>query len=397
MPRARDVDPRILPPAQLGVIGGGAAGLCFADAAHAMGYRVAVLDPDRDSPAMARADERFVAPYDDDAALSSLAARCAAVTVGLECVPSASVQRVEHACATAPRAEAVAVLQDRIREKRFLRAIGLAVAPFVAVISESDLAGSGCYPGILKPAYQDDGGAGHRAVHDARSAIAAWRALEGKPCVLERRLALEREFAVVMARSRGGEACIFPAAETRHVDGLLVLAVVPARIPAEVVARAEDAVRRIAGCLDYVGVLGVEFFVADGGLLVNAVTPRPHDSARYTLDACASSQYEQQVRALCGLPLGDPSPRTAAATTLLAGAAGATPRGEWSRIVGDPAARLHLQDPRPSLATPGRIVGHVTHLADEFGSALAKAEACLQRLDARAWNQAAAPRSMLPA
>ncbi len=380
MPRVLNPLQPIRPPATLGVIGGGQLGRFFALAARDMGYRVAVLDPDAGSPAMQVADERIVAPYNDPAALDRLAGACAAVTVEFESVPAGSVAHVERRCATAPRAESIAVLQDRIREKRFLRGISLPVAPFAPVIAAGDVAAAGCYPGILKLARQSYDGKGQVRVASAAEALTAWRDLREAPCVLERRVALDAEISVVLARAADGGTRVYPAAENRHRHGILELSAVPARVAPELAAQASQHAQRIAECLDYVGVLAVEFFVSEGALLVNEIAPRPHNSGHYTLEACETSQFEQQVRALCGLPLGDPTLLSGAAMLNILGDAWRGGEPDWKQVIGDSRGTLHLYG--KAQARPRRKMGHITVQRERTADALEAAEACLERLQA---------------
>lgn len=368
----------IRPPATLGVIGGGQLGRFFVLAAQRMGYRVAVLDPDAGSPAMQVADERLVAPYNDPAALDRLGSRCAAVTVEFESVPAGSVAQVERSCATAPRAESIAVLQDRIREKRFLRGIGLPVAPFAPVIAPGDVASAGCYPGILKLARQSYDGKGQAAVDSASEALAAWRNMGEAACVLERRMALDSELSVVLVRAADGDTRLYPAAENRHRNGILELSVVPARVTPWLAGRSAGMALRIAECLDYVGVLAVEFFVSDGALLVNEIAPRPHNSGHYTMEACETSQFEQQVRALCGLPLGAPALRSGVAMLNVLGDAWRGGEPDWKQVLGDSRGTLHLYG--KAQARPRRKMGHITVRREHAADALEAAEACLERL-----------------
>jgi len=367
----------IRPPALLGVIGGGQLGRFFALAAQNLGYRAAVLDPDPDSPAMQVADERVVAGYDDARALERMRSICVAVTVEFESVPAGSVRHVEARCLTAPRAESIAVLQDRIREKRFLRAVGLPVAPFTPVIAAGDLQTAGCYPGILKQARQSYDGKGQIAVDNPNQALAAWRSLAEKPAVLERRLRLEAELSVVLARGASGEVRDYPAALNRHRDGILELSVAPAPVSDALAEQAQSCARRVALCLDYVGVLGVEFFVSEGRLLVNEVAPRPHNSGHYTLEACVTSQFEQQVRALCGLPLGDTALRSPAAMVNVLGDAWHGGEPDWNAVIGNTGASLHLYG--KAQARPRRKMAHITVLGADTAAATTMAQACLER------------------
>jgi 5-(carboxyamino)imidazole ribonucleotide synthase len=270
------------------------------------------------------------------------------------------------------------VLQDRIREKRFLRSIGLPVVPFAPVIAAGDVAAAGCYPGILKLARQSYDGKGQVRVASAAEALAAWRSLGEAPCVLERRVALDTEISVVLARAGDGGTRVYPAAENRHNDGILELSVVPARVSPQLAAQATQHAQRIAECLDYVGVLAVEFFVSDGELLVNEIAPRPHNSGHYTLEACETSQFEQQVRALCGLPLGETRLICAAAMLNILGDAWRGGEPDWDGILGTSCGNLHQYG--KAQARSRRKMGHITILRDCVADAAAAAEDCLTRL-----------------
>jgi len=350
----------ILPPATLGVLGGGQLGRLFCNAAQRMGYRVAVLDPDRDAPALQVADVPIVGRYDDPAALAQLASVCAAVTVELESLPASAVASLARDCRVAPGAEAIAIAQDRLREKRFLRAIGLPVVPFVEVLAARDLESAGCYPGILKSARNGYDGRGQCAVANSDAALEAWRAFGELPCVLERQIPLDQEVSVIVARGADGAIRSFPPAENRHRDGILELSVVPARVPAALAARAAASAASIAEHLGYVGVLGVEFFVSKCELIVNEFAPRPHNSGHYTIEACATSQFEQQVRALCGLPLGETALRHAAAMANILGDAWRQGEPDFGWLRSTAGATLHLYGKRAASAR--RKMGHVTFL-----------------------------------
>ena len=368
----------ILPPARLGIVGGGQLARYFVAKARAMGYHTAVLDPDPGCPAMQLAEARIVAAFDDAAALDQFATLCDAVTVEYESVPAGSIRRVARHCRVAPSAEAFAVLEDRIREKRFLRAIGLPATPYIPVIVPEDLERAGCYPGVLKLARQSYDGKGQARVDDPRQALAAWRDLGHRPALLERRVAIDAEIAVVLARTADGRIASYPAALNRIRDGVPVLSVAPAPVPAGAATDADLGARRIAQCLDYVGVLSVEFFLCAGRLLVNEVSPRTHACGFLSLEACGTSQFEQQVRALCGLPLGGTALRSPAAIAHLDGSL-LRREPDWSAALGDSGGVLHLYgkaQPRPR-----RRMGHVTVLAPSADEAAARAAAVLARLN----------------
>ena len=374
----------ILPAAMLGILGGGQLGRMFTMSALAMGYRVTVLDPDPESPAGALATAHLCADYDDAGALRRLAETCAAVTTEFENVPAESMAFLERHTRVSPASEAVAIAQDRIREKRYIAAAGLQVAPFLAIESEADLAQdlSGHLPGILKIARLGYDGKGQARVATAAEALAAFQAMGGKPCVLERLLDLRTEISVIVARSGVGEAVCFPVAENRHEGGILDVSIVPARIAPGVAEQARQMAKRLAEALDYIGVLAVEFFLlADGALLINEIAPRPHNSGHYTLDATLSSQFDQQVRAMCGLPPGGTrllSP--AVMVNLLGDIWGEEDAPAWDIVLGRPDVHLHLYGKKSARA--GRKMGHYTVLAEGVEDALAQALELKRRLGA---------------
>ncbi len=365
----------ILPGATVGMLGGGQLGRMFTLRARAMGYRVVVLDPDPLSPAGGVADRHLRAAYSDERALDELAASCAAVTTEFENVPAETLDRLARTGLVRPPVEAVAIAQDRIAEKRFLREAGVATAAFEAVRASEDLPAalaSVRLPALLKTSRLGYDGKGQAPVTDAASGAAAFASLGGVPCVLEERLALETELSIVVARGADGEIAAFPVGENHHRDGILETTVVPARVPARLCEEARDVAIALAERLHYVGVLGVELFVAGGGcLFVNEIAPRPHNSGHYTMDACTVDQFEQQLRALCGLPLGRPRLLSPVAMINLLGDVWASGPPRWDEALRLPGVRLHLYgkaEPRP-----GRKMGHLTCLARDADEAFALA------------------------
>lgn len=383
---------RIAPGAWLGVLGGGQLGRMFCQAAQSLGYRVCVLDPAADSPAGAVADAQITAAYDDPQALAALGARCAAVTTEFENVPARSLEILAQRTVVRPDATAVAIAQDRAREKDFVNACGVEVAPYVAIADERGLraaaASTALFPGILKTARLGYDGKGQVGVAEGAALEAAWRGLGAVPCVLERRLALRRELSVVVARGADGAVAAYPPCENEHRDGILAISVLPARIDAAQAARAQDMAARIAARLGYVGVLCVEMFeLDDGRLLVNEMAPRPHNSGHATIDACSCSQFGQQARALAGMPLGEARPLAPAVMLNLLGdlwfdAGGAARAPDFAGVLGVPGACLHLYGKQE--ARRGRKMGHVTVVADTTAAALERARrlAALLGLDA---------------
>lgn len=361
----------ILPPAWLGVLGGGQLGRYFVVAARQMGYRVAVLDPHEDSPAGALADRHLAAPYDDPHALDELAGLCAAITTEFENVPATSLERLAGRTRVAPSAECVRIAQDRIREKSAVQALGFPVGDYASIENAAQLARPALYPAILKTARFGYDGKGQQPVASAAQAEQAWERFGRVPCVLEKRLVLEREVSAIVARGADGQARAFPVAENRHRHGILDVSIVPARIDERLARQAQDMATRLAASIGYEGVLAVEFFVVDGRLLVNEMAPRPHNSGHFTLDACATSQYGQQVRALCGLPLGDARLLTPATMVNILGDAWNAGVPAWSSILDEPRAKLYLYG--KASARPGRKMGHFTVLDARADEALAAA------------------------
>ena len=367
----------ILPGATVGMLGGGQLGRMFTMRARTMGYRVVVLDPDAASPAGLVADRHLRAAYTDERALEELAASCAAITTEFENVPAETLDRLARAGLVRPPVEAVAIAQDRIAEKRFLQDAGFATAPFRPVRDADELevaVRSVRLPALLKTSRLGYDGKGQATVTDAASAAAAFERFGRVACVLEERLELETELSVVLARGADGEIAAFPVGENRHRDGILETTVVPARVPQRLADEARDLAIAVAERMSYVGVLGVELFVANGGrLFVNEIAPRPHNSGHYTMDACAVDQFEQQLRALCGLPLGEPRLLTPVAMINLLGDLWLPGEPRWAEALRRRGVRLHLYgktEPRP-----GRKMGHLNCLAPDAEQALALAHA----------------------
>ncbi len=360
----------IMPPATLGILGGGQLGRYFVIAARTMGYSTVVLEPDPNAPAGVVADRHLIAAYDDPAALDEMAAACAVVTTEFENPPASALARLSERTIVRPSAAAIAIAQDRRAEKRFLVDHDIPVGPFVVIDGETDLTEVGItFPAILKTARMGYDGKGQATVHDAGELADAWHRFGEVPCVVEQRLALQAEVSVVLARRPGGEVACFPTAGNTHVDGILDITVAPVDEP-----RAAPLATRIADALDYVGVLAVEMFIVDGALLVNEIAPRPHNSGHWTLDAARTSQFEQQVRAICDLGLGDPAllvPAVAMSNLLGDLWQGGDPR--WDAALSEPTVSLHLYGKRD--ARPGRKMGHLTVTAEDGGTAAALARA----------------------
>jgi 5-(carboxyamino)imidazole ribonucleotide synthase len=359
----------IVPPATIGVLGGGQLGRYFVIAAHKLGFRTMVLDPDSASPAGRVADEHVVAPYEDRAALDRIAKACAAVTTEFENVSAASLSYLAERIPVRPSPACVAVAQNRIAEKTFLKMNGFPCAPFAIVDKAEDFAhvDPSLVPGILKVArfgYDGKGQARVETLADAQAAFAKFQT----PCVLERLMPLEKEISVVLTRADSGEVVSFPIAENTHRNGILDVSIVPARVDEHLKSEAEATARKLAQALNYVGTFCVEFFVSGGRLLVNEIAPRPHNSGHYTLDACVTNQFEQQVRALCGLPLGGAQQHSAAVMVNLLGDIWQPSEPNWSALLAFPNLKLHLYGKHS--ARPGRKMGHFTVVHHDLEKAL---------------------------
>jgi 5-(carboxyamino)imidazole ribonucleotide synthase len=384
-------DPPLAPGSWLGLLGGGQLGRMFCMAAQSMGYRVCVLDPGDDSPAGSVADLHLQADYLDAGALERMTALCGAATTEFENVPARALEQLGRARVVSPAAASVSVAQDRIVEKDFVRDAGIDVAPYRVVVGEADLAAAEdpLFPGILKVARLGYDGKGQARVADRAAAVAAFREFGSVPCVLEKRLDLALELSVVIARGFDGRSVAYPVAENEHRGGILAVSTVPGRVDASVAARATEATVRIAERLAYVGVLCVEFFLlADGRLVVNEMAPRPHNSGHYTIDACVTSQFEQQARVLAGLPLGSVALHGPAVMLNLLGDCwfagdGSQPREpDWRLVLRHPRAKLHLYG--KSQPRRGRKMGHVTVLGDTRDECVAAAAEIERDLGIRA-------------
>ena len=368
------------PGSWLAVLGGGQLGRMFAHAAQAMGYRVAVLDPDRSSPAGAVADLHIEAGYEDRAALDRIAATCAGATTEFENVPAAALDHLAASIPTRPAAAAVRIAQDRSLEKDFFARAGLDVAPYRVLRSTDDCGGlpASMLPGIVKTARMGYDGKGQVSVATGSDVARAFASLGSVMCVLEQRIDLALEISALVGRSATGDVRVWSLAENQHRNGILDVSIVPARVDGDLARRARDAAIRVAESLDYVGVLCVEMFVTrDGGLLINEMAPRPHNSGHWSIDGSHCSQFEQQARIVAGLPLGDVSQHTSAVMVNVLGdawfdaASGAMREPDWSAVVALSRAKLHLYgktEPRRA-----RKMGHVTCLGDDVDGALAMA------------------------
>ena len=355
----------LLPGATIGVVGGGQLGRYFVIAARQLGYNCYVLDPDAGAPAMQLASCAIVGKYDDETALKQLAEACDAVTIEFENVPAASLELLANTTRIAPSAAVVKIAQDRHLEKQTAIRQGLQPVPYAQLQQASDIEEAlktVSLPAIIKSSRLGYDGKGQATCNTVNEVHAAFASLNGVPCVLEQRIDLQSEISVVIARGFDGRSNCFPVAQNVHVNGVLHTSTVPATVDDALQSQACELATKFADGLDYVGVLAVEFFVDQSGqLLFNEMAPRPHNSGHYTLDATATSQFEQQLRALCALPLG--STRLLSPVTMLnlLGDSWTDGDPDWQGLFGQDEARLHLYG--KSDARPGRKMGHVNFLA----------------------------------
>ncbi len=355
----------ILPGATLGVLGSGQLGRMFAMAARRMGYRVHVLSPDTDTPTGHLADLEVAASYDDLDAIRRFAQGVDVVTFEFENVPAPTAEAAAAVAPVRPAGHVLHIAQQRAREKGFLADHGFPVTPFAHVREDADLeagiASTGL-PAILKTASFGYDGKGQAKVTSIDDARAAWTAMGRPEAVLERFIRFEREISVVAARGVHGWVACYGAIENVHTRHILDLSVMPACVSPAVDRRAAEIARGVLEALDVVGVLCVEFFLTDADqLLINELAPRPHNSGHLTIDACMTSQFEQQVRAICGLPPGSVEPLRPAAMANLLGDLWEHGEPDWAAVCALPGVHLHLYgktEPRP-----GRKMGHLTALA----------------------------------
>jgi len=360
------VTSRIIGPgATIGVLGGGQLGRMFAMAARKLGYRVHTFAPEHDTPTGQIADIEVVASYDDVDRVREFAKAVDVVTFEFENVPAAAAAAAEKVAIVRPNGGALNVAQHRLREKRFLASRGLPVAPYAEVRSETDLATAMQHvgrPSVLKTAALGYDGKGQVSIREATDAVEAWSSLGRKECVLESFIDLEREISVIGARGVDGATSFFDPFDNVHSHHILDVTVAPADIPERIAADAIEITRSVLEGLDYIGILCVEFFVArDGRLLVNEIAPRPHNSGHLTFDACRTSQFEQQVRAICGFSLGATDLLQPAAMVNLLGDLWGDGEPDWPAALALPDVKLHLYG--KASARPGRKMGHLTVLA----------------------------------
>jgi len=376
----------IFPGATLGVMGSGQLGRMFAIAARRMGYRVHTFSPDSDTPTGQVADVETSASYEDEAAVREFAKSVAVLTFEFENVPSRTVEWASAHCPVRPSGKVLHICQHRLREKEFLAGAGIPVAPFRKIENAAQLTAAAAeigLPGVLKTAAFGYDGKGQRKLRPGDDLAVAWQPFEGQAAVLEKFITFEREISVIVARGLDGAMTTWPVCENEHANHILDVTLCPARLPALVADRAAELARSIALALELVGVLAVEMFLmADGGIVVNELAPRPHNSGHFSFDASVTSQFEQQVRAACGLPLGSTESLRPSAMANLLGDLWSAGEPDWAAAATFPDVKIHLYG--KAVAKPGRKMGHLTAFGATVEAAAATVRAARASLTHRA-------------
>ncbi|NNL06975.1 MAG: 5-(carboxyamino)imidazole ribonucleotide synthase [Gammaproteobacteria bacterium] len=371
----------ILPGSTLGILGGGQLGRMFCIAARNMGYQLNVLDPDPDSPAGLLADDHVTADYTDAEALDYMARTCDVITTEFENIPAASMRRLAQKRPVHPSAEVLEIAQNRNREKAFASRAGLVPAPNHPVFDETDIERAikvTGLPAVLKTATLGYDGKGQHVVESLEQARQAFRDAGSVECVLEKKIELDKEVSVIVARNQHGETAVYPVGENEHRKGILHLTIVPARVDKALSERARQQALQLVEELDYVGVLAVEFFIdVNNELLFNEMAPRPHNSGHYTKDACVTSQFEQLARVVCGLPPGDTA---LLSPVVMVNLLGELWQPDWRLLLQEPGVKLHLYGKKEARA--GRKMGHFNVLDPDIERALATANRLFSSLAA---------------
>jgi 5-(carboxyamino)imidazole ribonucleotide synthase len=364
---------RYLPGATIGLMGSGQLGRMFAIAARRMGYRVNVFSPEKDTPAGQFADREVTGAYEDESAVREFANGLDLLTFEFENIPRQTVDWCAAECEVRPASSVLHTAQNRLREKDFLSGAGIPVADYRAVRSAEEVTvalNEIKIPAILKSAAFGYDGKGQRLIEQLFDLDEIWRDRPGDELILERAIDFEKEVSVIVARGPDGAVVTFPVCENMHRNHILDITVVPARVPANVEKSAADLARAIAEKMDLVGLLAVEMFLDhDGNLLVNELAPRPHNSGHWTIEGCATSQFEQHLRAVCGMPLGSTEILRPSAMANLLGDLWQAGEPNWAAALEVEGVHLHLygkHQPRPR-----RKMGHVTALASTAEGAMA--------------------------
>ena len=372
----------LLPGATIGVMGGGQLGRMFAIAARRMGYRVHTFSPEKDGPAAQFSDRATAAAYEDETAVTDFSRAIDLLTFEFENIPPATIEWASRQQVVRPRGGILLVAQNRLREKEFLAGAGFPVAPFQRVGSLADLTSAieaiGP-PAILKGGAFGYDGKGQQRIEPGTSPETIWSGREAEVCVLERMIDFEKEISVIVARAPEGSTAVFPVCENIHRNHILDLTLAPARIDERVARAARELACAVAVRLDLVGLLAVEMFLTgDGELIINELAPRPHNSGHWTIEGCETSQFEQHVRAVCGLPLGATDVLRPSAMVNVLGELWNNGEPNWAAALAEPHLHLHLYGKRQP--RPRRKMGHLTAVGETVETAAASALRARERL-----------------
>lgn len=367
----------LLPGATIGVLGGGQLARMLALEARRMGYRVGVLDPDPHGSAAQVADFCVAGALDDLKPAKELASRSDVVTLDTEHVPAELLKQLEESTLVRPGSRVLGIIQDRAQQRSFLEQHAIPQPAFAPVTDDASLERAAVhvgFPGVLKTTHAGYDGKGQVRVDSLESLRQGWERLNRASAILERFVDFQLEASVLLARDLDGVTSFYPLAENAHVHHVLRCSIVPARVGQETAENAQRLAARIASALGHVGVMAVEFFVThQGGLLVNEIAPRTHNSGHYTFGACVTSQFEQHLRAICGLPLGPPTLLRSAAMINLLGDLWSDGSPDWRRLMAEhPGVKLHLYGKEP--AREGRKMGHLLVLGELEANVAREAE-----------------------
>jgi 5-(carboxyamino)imidazole ribonucleotide synthase len=375
----------ILPGSAIGVMGSGQLGRMLAIAARRMGYRIRTFSPEKDTPTGQVADSEIVARYDDEAAVRAFAQTVDVLTFEFENIPSQTVAWAAEHCPVRPSGDVLHICQHRLREKQFLAKAGLPLPRFAPVHSEAQLRVAVSdlgFPCVLKTAAFGYDGKGQQKLTAESDLAAAWAQFAGQPAVLEQWAPFVKEISVLVARGADGATAVYPVCENQHAQHILDVTIVPANLSEEAKRHAQRLAETIAEKLDLIGLLAVEMFLLpEERILINELAPRPHNSGHFSFDASITSQFEQQLRAVCGLPLGSTESLAPAAMANLLGDVWKDGEPNWRAALAMPGVKLHLYgkaDPRP-----GRKMGHLTAFGRDTDEAAAKVRAARAALNRR--------------
>ena len=376
--------PVFLPGSRIGLMGSGQLGRMFAIECRKMGYRVHTFSPERDTPTGQVADIERCAPYEDEAAVRAFASGVDVLTFEFENIPVQSINWAAEHCTVRPAGKLLHICQHRLREKEFLKHSGLPLAEFAPVTSETELVSAARtigLPAVLKTAAFGYDGKGQKVLRPESNLASAWLDFKEQPAVLEAWVPFEKEISVIVARGLHGEICTYPVCENIHTNHILDVTLAPAPLPDRIAQEAALLAVEAAQSLDLVGVMAVEMFLLhDGRILINELAPRPHNSGHFSFNASITSQFEQQLRAVCGLPLGSSASLRPAAMANLLGDLWTHGEPDWAAAAGMPDVKIHLYG--KATPKPGRKMGHLVAFGPTSEAAaelVRKARAKLQR------------------